>query len=57
MVEDTTLGAYIDGQGIMAFAELQVDVEDHDPGNANEREKVAAIKVEHVEALIGAGGA
>ncbi len=38
MVEDTTLGANIDGQGIMAFADLQADAEDHDRGNANERE-------------------
>jgi hypothetical protein len=52
MVEDMTLGANIDGQGIMAFVDLQVDVEDHDPSNANEWEKVATIEVEHVEALI-----
>jgi hypothetical protein len=52
MVEDTTLGADIDGQGIMAFADLQVDVEDHDPANANEGEKVATIEVERVEVLV-----
>jgi hypothetical protein len=28
----------INGQGIMAFAELQADAEDHDPANANEGE-------------------
>ncbi len=53
MMEDMTLWAYIDGWGIMAFAELQVDVEDHDPSNANEKEEVVAIKVEHAEALLG----
>ncbi len=31
MVEDMTLGAYIDGQNIMAFANLQANAEDHDP--------------------------
>jgi hypothetical protein len=55
MVEDKTLRANIDGQGIMAFAKLQVDVKDHDLGNANEEEKVAAIEVEHVEALVEGG--
>jgi nitrous oxide reductase len=54
MVEDMTLGADIDGQGIMAFANLQVNVKDHDLGNTNEREKVVAIEVERVEALIKA---
>ncbi len=40
-----TLGVNIDGQGIMTFANLQADAEDHDPTNANEREEVVAIKV------------
>ncbi len=47
-----TLGANIDGQGTMAFVDLQVDVKDHDPSNANEWEKVAIIEVERVEALV-----
>ncbi len=51
-----TLGANIDGQGIMAFANLQANVEDHDLGNTNEREKVVAIEVEQVEALVKEGG-
>jgi hypothetical protein len=56
MVEDMTLGVYIDGQGIMAFANLQADAKDHDPGNANEGEEVATIEVERVEALVEGGG-
>jgi hypothetical protein len=57
MVEDMTLGADIDGQGIMAFADLQVDAKDHDPiTNANEGEKVVTIEVECVEALVEGGG-
>jgi hypothetical protein len=28
MVEDMTLGANIDGKGIMAFVDLQADIED-----------------------------
>jgi len=46
-----TLGANIDGQGIMAFVELQADAKDHGLGNANEGEEVAALEVERVEAL------
>jgi len=62
MVEDMTLGGDIDGQGIMAFANLQTDAKDHDPGNANEGEEVDAIEMEHVEVLVegwdwGGGGA
>jgi hypothetical protein len=55
MVEDMTLGAYIDGQGIMAFVDLQVDAKDHDPSNTNEGEEVATIEMEHVEALVEGG--
>jgi hypothetical protein len=55
MVEDITLGVDIDGQGIMAFVGLQVDVEDHDLANANEGEKVVTIKVECVEVLVKGG--
>jgi len=55
MVEDMTFGVDIDGQGIMAFDDLQADVEDNDPGNANEGKKVATIEVEHVEALVKGG--
>jgi len=55
MVEDMTLGVNIDGQDIMAFVGLQVDVEDHDLANANEGEKVVTIKVERVEALVKRG--
>jgi hypothetical protein len=55
MVEDMTLGVDIDGQGIMAFADLQVDVEDHDLANANEAEEVVTIEVECVEALVEGG--
>jgi hypothetical protein len=51
-----TFGPNIDGQGIMAFANLQVVTEDRDIGNANEGEEVVAIKVERVEALVGEGG-
>jgi hypothetical protein len=51
-----TFGPNIDGQGIMAFANLQVVTEDRDLGNANEGEEVVAIKVERVEALVGEGG-
>jgi hypothetical protein len=40
----------------MAFANLQVDVKDHDPSNANEGEEVVTIEVERVEALIEGGG-
>ncbi len=39
----------------MAFANLQANVEDHDPSNTNERE-ATAIKVELVEALVKEGG-
>jgi len=56
MVEDMTLGVDIDGQGIMAFANLQVNVKDHDPGNTNEREEVVAIEVESLEVLVKEGG-
>ncbi len=56
MVEDMTLGANIDVQGIMAFIELQADAKDHDLGNANEREEVATIEMEHVEAFDERGG-
>jgi hypothetical protein len=56
MVEDMTFGPNIDGQGIMEFANLQTDVKDHDPCNANEGEEVVEIKVERVEALISGGG-
>ncbi len=56
MVEDMTLVANISGQGIMAFVDFQIDAEDHDPCNANEREEVATIKVECVEALVEVGG-
>jgi len=56
MVEDMTLGANIDEQGIMAFVDLQANAKDHDPGNANEGEKVVAIEVECVEALVEGGG-
>jgi hypothetical protein len=56
MVEDMTPGADIDGQGIMAFADLQVDVKDHDPGNANEGEEVVPIEVERVEVIVEGGG-
>jgi hypothetical protein len=59
MVEDVTLGTNIDGEGIITFVELKVDVEDHDPSNVNEGEEVATIDVEHVEALVkgrGRGG-
>jgi len=52
MVGDMTLGVNIDGQGIMAFVDLQADAKDHDPTNANEGEEVGAIDVEHVEALV-----
>jgi hypothetical protein len=55
MVEDMTLGANIDGQGIMAFADLQADAKDHGPSNANEGEEVVAIEVEWVEALVEGG--
>ncbi len=56
MVEVMILGADIDGQGIMAFAKLQVDAKNHDPSNVNEGEEVATIDVECVEALIKGGG-
>jgi len=56
MVEDMTLGVDIDGQGIMAFANLQANVKDHDPGNINEKEEVVAIEVECLEASIKEGG-
>ncbi len=56
MVEYMTFGPNIDGQGIMAFANLQVVIEDRDLGNANEWEEVVAIKVERVEALVGEVG-
>jgi hypothetical protein len=39
----------------MAFANLQANVKDHDPGNRNEKE-VAAIEVELVEASVKEGG-
>jgi hypothetical protein len=55
MMEDMTLGVDIDGLSIMAFANLQVDVKDHDPDNANEGAHVVAIEVEHVEALVEGG--
>ncbi len=55
MVEDITHGVDIDGQRIMAFVKLQVDVENHDPCNANEGEKIVAIVVECVEVLIEGG--
>ncbi len=45
MVEYMTFGPNIDGQGIMAFADLQATTKDHDLGNANEGEEVVAIKV------------
>ncbi len=32
MVEDMTFGANIDGRGIMAFANLQANAENHDLG-------------------------
>ncbi len=47
--------ANIDGQGIMAFVNLQANVEDHDPGNANEGKEVVIIEVECVEALVDRG--
>ncbi len=56
MVEDMKLGAYIDGQGIMAFANLQANAKNHDLGNANEGEKVVIIEVEGVEVLVEGGG-
>jgi len=56
MVEEMTLGVDIDGQGIMAFENLQVDAKDHDPSNANEGEEVVVIEVERVEALVEGGG-
>jgi hypothetical protein len=56
MVEDMTLGPNIDGQGIMAFTNLQVYAEDHSPSNVNEGEEVATIKLECVEALVEVGG-
>jgi len=56
MVEDMTFGANIDGRGIMAFANLQANAENHDLSNINEKEKVVATEVEHVEALIKEGG-
>jgi hypothetical protein len=55
MVEDMTLGVDIDEQGIMAFVDLQVDVEDHDLANANEAVEVVTIEVECVEALVEGG--
>jgi hypothetical protein len=55
MVEDMTLGVDIDGQGIMAFANLQADVKDHDPDNENEGEEVAAIELERVNVVEGGG--
>jgi hypothetical protein len=56
MVEDMTLGPNIDGQGIMTFADLQIHAKNHDRSNANEGEKVVAIKMECVEALVEARG-
>jgi len=56
MVEYMTFGPNIDGQGIMAFVDLQVVTEDRDLGNANEGEEVVPIKVERVEALVGEVG-
>ncbi len=55
MVEDMRFGVDIYGQGIMAFADLQVDAEDHDPTNANEGGEVT-IEVERVEVLVEGGG-
>jgi hypothetical protein len=57
MVEDMTFGPNIDGQGIMAFVDLQVHAKNHDRSNANEGEKVVAIKLECVEALVEVRGA
>jgi hypothetical protein len=56
MVEEMTLGVGINGQGIMAFEDLQVDAKDHDPSNANEGEEVVVIEVKRVEALVEGGG-
>ncbi len=50
-----TFGVDIDGQGIMAFTNLQADAKDHNLGNANEGEKNATIEVERVEALVEGG--
>jgi hypothetical protein len=55
MVEDMTFGVDIDGQGIMAFDDLQADVEDNDPGNANEGKKVATIEEERGEEYVVGG--